>query len=62
MKDLEREVPDREDDEDGDQCGEDDNDDVLELVVEAEQAEPPSHFGEFLLGLHLPVLLRVVVA
>jgi hypothetical protein len=62
LKDFEREIPHGEDDEDGDQRGKDQNDDVLELVIEAEQAESPLRFGEFLFDLQLPVLLRVVVA
>ena len=57
LQDLEREIPDREDDEDGDQHREYENDDLLELLVKAQQIEPPARVGEFLLQTHGLVLL-----
>ena len=40
VEDLEREVPHREDDDEGDQGGEDQNHDLLEPFVEAQQTTP----------------------
>src|SRR6187401_2245946 len=51
-KNPECEVPDGEDNEDGDQRGEHDDDDVLELVVKAEQAKAPLRLSKLLFDAH----------
>jgi hypothetical protein len=52
LKDFEGKVPDCEDDEEGDQRGEDKNDDMLELPVEAQQIESPACFSKLLSPTH----------